>query len=67
MKEDVISMPDPSGSAPPHLGSEGQEEEIDAPLAEDVDLQALAQELVALLKQELWLENERRGWRRMWE
>lgn len=31
---------------------------------EDIDLQALAEEVIALLKRELWLERERRGWHR---
>lgn len=30
------------------------------------DLNALAEEVVKLLKRELQLENERRGWRRVW-
>lgn len=33
---------------------------------EDIDLQALAEEVVALLKQELRVEDERRGWHRVW-
>ena len=33
---------------------------------EDVDLQALAAEVYALLKQELRLERERQGWRQVW-
>jgi hypothetical protein len=32
----------------------------------DVDLQALAKKIVALLKEELRVENERRGWRPLW-
>ena len=30
------------------------------------DLNALAEEVVKLLKRELQLENERRGWHRVW-
>ncbi len=30
------------------------------------DLYALAEEVVKLLKRELQLENERRGWHRVW-
>jgi hypothetical protein len=33
---------------------------------EDIDLQALAEEVVALLKQELRLERERQGWHQVW-
>lgn len=34
------------------------------PLAiEALDLQALAEEVVTLLREELWLEHERLGWR----
>jgi hypothetical protein len=32
---------------------------------EDLDLEALAEELVKLFKRELRLENERRGWHRV--
>lgn len=33
---------------------------------DDLDLDALAEEVVKLLKQELRVENERRGWHRVW-
>jgi hypothetical protein len=33
---------------------------------EDIDLPALAEEVYVLLKQELWLERERRGWYQIW-
>jgi hypothetical protein len=33
---------------------------------EDIDLRALAEEVYVLLRQELRLERERRGWRRDW-
>ena len=33
---------------------------------DEVDLQALAEEIYALLKKELRLERERRGWHEMW-
>jgi hypothetical protein len=32
----------------------------------DIDLQALAEEVYALLRRELWIERERRGWRKVW-
>ena len=48
------------------VGSEDEDDEsIDIDI-EDIDLQALAEEVVALLKQELRLEGERRGWHRVW-
>ena len=42
------------------------DEDDDSIDIEDLDLQALAEEVVKLLKRELQLENERRGWRRVW-
>jgi hypothetical protein len=42
------------------------DEDDDAIDIEDIDLQALAEEVVALLKRELRLEDERRGWHRVW-
>jgi hypothetical protein len=42
------------------------DEDDDAIDIEDIDLQALAEEVVALLKRELRLEDERRGWQRVW-
>ena len=33
---------------------------------DDLDLDALAKEVIKLLKQELRIENERRGWHRVW-
>lgn len=33
---------------------------------EEIDLEALAEELYALLREELRLERERRGWREVW-
>jgi len=36
------------------------------PRTNDVDLQALAEELYKLLQKEMCLERERRGWRRVW-
>ena len=50
------------------FGSEEySESEMDSPVEiEDIDLQALAERVVALLKRELRLENERRGWHRVW-
>ncbi len=34
--------------------------------AEEIDLEALAEEVYALLQEELRLERERRGWRQEW-
>jgi hypothetical protein len=42
------------------------DEDDDAIDIEDIDLQALAEEVVALLKRELRLEDERRGWQCVW-
>ncbi len=54
-------------SAPYAFRSEDDEDEGDSSIdVEDVDLQALAEEVYALLKQELRLERERRGWCRVW-
>jgi hypothetical protein len=64
----VASFDDPNASYV--FGSEDEDDEdneddesIDI---EDIDLQALAEEVVALLKQELRLEGERWGWHRVW-
>ncbi len=49
--------------------SASEEDEYEGELSvniEDVDLRALAEEVYALLKQELRLERERHGWRRIW-
>jgi hypothetical protein len=56
-------------TAPSYLfgSQEYGEGEIDSPAEiEDIDLQALAEIIVALLKRELRLENERRGWHQVW-
>lgn len=42
------------------------DEDDDSIDIEDLDLQALAEEVVKLLRRELQLENERRGWHRVW-
>ena len=61
----VSSFDDPNTSYV--LGSENEDNEDDESIdIEDIDLQALAEEVVALLKQELRLEDERRGWHRVW-
>jgi hypothetical protein len=46
-------------------GSEVEEGEVSAADA-DIDLEALAEEVYALLREELRLERERRGWREVW-
>ncbi len=46
-------------------GSEAEESEASVEV-EDIDLEALAEELYALLREELRLERERRGWREVW-
>ena len=43
------------------LSDPGEEIELAADI-EDIDLEALAEMVVALLKRELLLERERRGW-----
>jgi hypothetical protein len=61
----VASFDDPNTSYV--FGSEDKDNEDDESIdIEDIDLQALAEEVVALLKQELRLEGERRGWHRVW-
>ncbi len=49
----------------PGQSSQGSSDEppLMPPPVEDVDLEALAEKVVALLKKELQLERERRGWR----
>jgi hypothetical protein len=59
----AASYDDPSASYV--FGSEDDEDDESIDI-EDIDLQALAEELVALLKQELRLEDERRGWHHVW-
>ncbi len=54
----VASYDDPYTS---YVLDDEDDESIDI---EDIDLQALAEEVVALLKRELRLEDERRGWGR---
>ena len=53
---------------PDVLGSEDEEGEggISSMDVEDIDLRALAEEVYALLKEELRLERERQGWRQVW-
>ncbi|MBN2145910.1 MAG: hypothetical protein JW726_00925 [Anaerolineales bacterium] len=41
------------------------ETEEDEPEIE-IDLEALAREVYELLKEELWIEKDRQGWRRLW-
>jgi hypothetical protein len=48
------------GATPPGTASAGQETSTD----QEIDLQALAQKVYELLKQELKLERERVGWNR---
>jgi hypothetical protein len=51
------------GDAPPgEVGAEEQE----MPTGRKIDLQALADRVYKLLKQELRLERERLGWKRRW-
>lgn len=52
--------PPGGGGARPSAASAGQE----APADQEIDLQALARKVYALLKQELELERERVGWNR---
>lgn len=57
----VEGYPPPGGGgARPGTASAGQE----APADQEIDLQALARKVYALLKQELELERERVGWNR---
>lgn len=53
---------------PDVLGSkdEGEGENISSVGVEDIDLRALAEEVYALIEEELRLERERRGWRQVW-
>jgi hypothetical protein len=47
--------------------AEDSDDETDRSIdIEDIDLQALAEEVYALLKQELWSERERWGWHQIW-
>ena len=59
----VASYDDPNTSYVFRNEDEEDDESIDI---EDIDLQALAEEVVALLKRELRLEGERRGWQHVW-
>ena len=34
--------------------------------AAEIDLEALARQVYELLKEELWLEKDRQGWRKLW-
>lgn len=52
-------------TAPPHIQRVGENDETVVNI-EALDLEALAEEVVKLLKQELRVENERRGWHRVW-
>ena len=51
-------LPTSQDQAPPQAADQIEEEDPKAP---EVDLQALARELLALLKRELQLERERSG------
>ncbi len=51
-------LPDSQDQAPPQAADSKEEEASKAP---ELDLQALAREILALLKRELQLERERRG------
>jgi hypothetical protein len=42
--------------------AEDEEGEIKA----EIDLEELARQVYELLKEELWLEKDRQGWRRLW-
>jgi hypothetical protein len=53
-------QPRGGGGALPGIASPGQE----TPADQEIDLQALARKVYALLKQELKLERERLGWNR---
>ena len=51
---------------PSHIQPSGEDEETVISVDEALDLDALAEEIVRLLKQELRIEGERQGWRRLW-
>ncbi len=65
MRNEKEEMRNEKGNA---VASSEQEMNGDAVSAniENIDLQALAEEIVALLKEELRVENERRGRRPLW-
>ena len=47
---------------------QSQRAEADQPVSKQgIDLQALAEEVLKLLKREMRLENERRGWQQLWK
>ncbi|MGD8625757.1 MAG: hypothetical protein PVF47_02760 [Anaerolineae bacterium] len=57
----------------PEPGNDGDQTQIRddggaelAPAIAEIDLQALAEAVYALLRQELRLERERRGWHKVW-
>ena len=52
--------------APPHVFVEGERDKDSAVSMEDIDLQALAEEVYALLRRELRLERERQGRHQDW-
>ena len=43
-----------------------QQAEGDDESKAEIDLEALARKVYELLKEELWLEKDRQGWRRLW-
>ena len=60
-------MPLPQDTfAPPHVFVEGERDDEYMVSMDDIDLQALAQEVYALLRREVRLERERQGRHRDW-
>jgi hypothetical protein len=63
----MMAIDGDSGPSYVFRSAEDSDDETNPPIdIEDIDLQALAEEVYALLKQELWLERERRGWHQIW-
>lgn len=60
-----MNMPTDDGNSNASAG-QPVNENVDAGNTTGVDLQALAEKIVALLKEELRVENERRGRRPLW-
>ncbi len=51
---------------PPRVFRAADDESSPATASQDIDLQALAEEVYALLERELWLERERQGGHPIW-
>lgn len=54
------------GKFPSEVAESEVEESEGSTEAEEIDLEALAEAVYALLQEELRLERERRGWRQGW-